>query len=112
MYRDRRTGIRRLFEIHEVLPLERGDKTNTKPLFRWSATGDSVKKSENSVRCNDILKTFTRMSEKEMKQNLTERESVLKWMVKKDINTVEGVGEIISMYYTEPEALFKKMLKR
>jgi flagellar protein FlaI len=112
MYRDRRTGIRRLFEIQEVLPLERGDKTNIRQLYRWSNTKDEIKKCDNPIRCADLLKTFTRMSEREIKQNLSERESILKWMVKKNINTVEGVGDVISQYYTEPESLFKKMLSR
>jgi flagellar protein FlaI len=112
MYRDRRSGIRRLFEIHEVLPLERGEKTNSKPLFRWRAANDKIRKDENSVRCMDILRTFTRMNDREIKQNLDERESVLKWMVKKNIDTVEEVGDVISRYYGEPDELFKKMLSR
>jgi flagellar protein FlaI len=112
MYRDRRSGIRRLFEIHEVLPLERKEKTNTRALFRWRPTGDTIRKEENSVRCMDILRTFTRMSDREIKQDLAERESVLKWIVKKDINTVEAVGDYLSLYYSEPEELFKKMLSK
>lgn len=110
MYRDRRSGIRRLFEIHEVLPMERKEKTTTRQLFSWKANNDKIKKQDNSVRCMDILQTFTRLSEKEVYQDLKERESVLKWMVKKNINTVEGVGETISLYYSDSDALFKKML--
>jgi flagellar protein FlaI len=112
MYRDRRSGIRRLFEIQEVLPMERGDKTSTRQLFRWSNTKDEIRKADAPIRCMDLLKTYTRMSEREIKQNLDERASILKWMVKKDIDTVEGVGDVISQYYTEPEDLLKKMLSR
>lgn len=112
MYRDRRSGIRRLFEIHEILPMERKEKSVTRSLFRWKNTSDSIKKDEDPVRCMDTLRTFTRMNDKEIAQDLAERESVLKWMEKNNIDDVEGVGRTISLFYSDPDSLFKKMLSR
>lgn len=112
MYRDRRSGIRRLFELNEVLPMERKEKSTTKPLFRWRPSGDTIRQEENSVRCLDLVKTFARMDDREISQDLKERESVLKWLVKKDVRDVDEVGKAISEFYTEPESLFKKILSR
>jgi len=109
MYRDRRSGIRRLFEIHEVLPLERKEKSSTRQLFRWRASDDKIRKDEESVRCMDVLRTFTRMDDREIARDLSERESVLKWIMKNDIRDIEETGQILSSFYTDPDALFKKM---
>jgi flagellar protein FlaI len=112
MYRDRRSGIRRLFELNEVLPMERKEKSTTKPLFRWKPSGDTIRKEETSVRCMDLIKRFSRMNDREISQDLKERESVLKWLVKKNIRDVDSVGEVISQYYTDQESLFKRILSR
>jgi flagellar protein FlaI len=110
MYRDRRSGIRRLFEIIEILPQERKDVSNTRTLFRWKPGSDQIKAEEPSIRCMDVLKTFTRMDEKEIAAELEERANILKWLVREDINDVEKTGEIISLYYSDPQALMKRML--
>ena len=112
MYRDRRSGIRRLFELNEVLPMERKEKSTTKPLFRWRPTGDSIRKEEASIRCLDLIKTFAQMNDREIAQDLSEKETVLKWLVKNNIRDVDGVGEIISQFYNDSESLFKKIMSR
>ena len=55
-------------------------------------------------------KTFyTGITNKELNSHLKEKEAVLKWLVKKNINTVEDVGRIIAQYYNNPDKLFRSI---
>ena len=47
----------------------------------------------------------------ELKKSLKGRESVLKWLVKQNINTVDSVGRVMAEYYTDIENLMKVVRK-
>jgi len=47
------------------------------------------------------------MSDAEISKALKERQRILEWMLKKEINTVEQVGDIISRYYDNPAEVVK-----
>ncbi len=109
MYRDRRSGTRRLFEIHEVLPIEREDRTVTRALFRWKPASDEVRREETPLRSMDIIRTFARMDDQQIARELAEREEVLRWLMKNNVTDVDEVGSVFSMYFSDREALAKKM---
>jgi hypothetical protein len=47
------------------------------------------------------------MEDNEIKKNLEEKRSILIWLAKNKINTIEKVGSVISDYYRDPEKLLK-----
>jgi len=106
MYRDRRTGRRRVYEIAEIVPTEKeGVRTNL--LYRWRTNSDKLLKDENSVRILNVIKTYANMDDSEIRETLEERKKILDWLVKKDIKTVDKVGGIISRYYSNPDEVLK-----
>ncbi|MDI6798682.1 MAG: ATPase, T2SS/T4P/T4SS family [Candidatus Aenigmarchaeota archaeon] len=108
MFRERRSGIRRVFELGELVPAAReagrfGIKINT--LFRWRSVKDEIIKENDSVRVLEELKLFTGMTENELRQDLKEREKILGWMIKNKIRSLDSVGRVVVEFYARPEDL-------
>lgn len=101
MHRDRRKGIRRTYQISEVIPSEKGVQLNT--MFRWRADQDEIIPFKPSMRILDDLRTFTGLTDQEINADLGNRVKVFDWMVEKKINTVNTVGKIVSEYYIDPQ---------
>ncbi|MCX8195282.1 MAG: type II/IV secretion system ATPase subunit [Candidatus Micrarchaeota archaeon] len=112
MYRDRRSGIRRVFEIGELIPSERGESVRANIIYRWRSSRDKIEEENPSVRLLDTLRTYTRMDDEEIKETIKERARVLRWLVEKKINGVEEVSRIILQYYEDHDALMKKIGKK
>ena len=96
MYRHRRLGIRRLFQVGEII---RGKNPNI--VYQWEPKDDKIKKIEELKRINGIMKLFTGMSDEEIKKDIEGKIKVLKEMVKKNISGLEEVGKRINKYYVE-----------
>ena len=109
MYRDRRSGIRRVFEIGELIPSEKGDAVRANIVYRWRSSKDKLEAENPSVRLLDTLRTYTRMDDTEINASIKERAHVLHWLAEKKINTVEEVSKTIIAYYDDREALMKKI---
>jgi flagellar protein FlaI len=109
MFRDRRRGIRRVYEVAELIPsFEEGKiKTDVRILYRWKPIKDEVVKHEESIRMMEKLRRFTGMTDKEIQDNLKEKEIILDWMVKNNVRTVNGVGFVVSQYYQDSEKVLK-----
>lgn len=101
-YRNRRTGLRRTFELSEI-------KEDGSPniLMRYNVKEDLLKKTANSITIKNNLELYTGASQNSIKKELLEKESVLKWLTKQDINTVDGVGKVMAEYYTNKDNLMK-----
>ena len=63
-----------------------------------------VNKSKSLI---NTIQMFTGFTKNEMEKSLKEKESVLKWLVKQNINTVDTVGKVMAEYYTDREELMK-----
>ncbi len=109
MYRDRRSGIRRLFEIGELIPSDKGEDVRANIIYRWRSSTDKIEEENPSVRLLETIRTYTRMDDDEIKGSIKERIKVLHWMTKSGINTVDGVGKIITEYYDSPDDLVKRI---
>jgi flagellar protein FlaI len=112
-YRDRRKGIRRTYQVAEIIPTgETGDKISLKPniLYRCRPDGEIVAHDE-CVRVFDVLKMHTGMTSEELVADLSEKVQVLNWMVKNNVENVNEVGETIGKYYSDREKLFGMIKK-
>ncbi|MFH0978937.1 MAG: type II/IV secretion system ATPase subunit [Candidatus Woesearchaeota archaeon] len=99
-YRNRRTGLRKTFQISEILP----DGTGS-VLMQLDLKKGSLVKENQSKALMDNLETYTGMSKAEINKSLEEKEKVLLWMVKNDINDIEFVGKVMAYYYTNKDFL-------
>jgi len=106
MYRNRRTGIRRVFQLSEML---KDGSPNV--LMQYDMASDKLLNANRSMRLLNELEMQTGLSTQEINQDLRDKAEVLKWMVVKGINDVNGIGKVVANYYTNKEGLMKFMKK-
>ncbi|MBW2996251.1 Flp pilus assembly complex ATPase component TadA [Candidatus Woesearchaeota archaeon] len=101
-YRNRRSGLRRTFELSEI-------KESGEPhvLMRYDVARDVLKKTGNSTAIRNNLELYTGASQNSIKKELAEKEAVLKWLVKQNVNDVDSVGRAMAEYYTNKDNLMK-----
>lgn len=106
-FRDRRLGIRRLFQLSEILPgsEKRGPQVNT--LYRWKPLKDEILKENDSYRLVEEIRLHTGMTEDEIKKNLEEKVKILKWFVKRQVKDLNSLGRLIAIYYSSPQLIVK-----
>ncbi|MEM5816171.1 MAG: CpaF/VirB11 family protein, partial [Candidatus Aenigmatarchaeota archaeon] len=100
MFRERRRGIRRLFQISEVVNFM-PQKVND--LYRWDPKIDEIKKANESLRISEELELFTGLTKKEQLDDLEEKKKILKWFLDNNFNGIENIGKIVAIYYKNKE---------
>lgn len=105
MFRDRRKGIRRIYEVAELIPNTAGSKVSmeVRTINRWNPAKDVMEKFQESHKLMEKLQTFTGMTEREIEKQLKEKQFILEWMMKNKIKTLNGVGKVVDEYYQNPE---------
>lgn len=110
-YRDRLHGIRRTFEVAEVMPVseERGLELNY--LYRWRVKTDTFERINTSKRIYNNLNLYTGLTAKEIEDDLNERQSILNWMMEQDYKNVDAIGKVMSYYYTRKDELMNSVTR-
>jgi len=106
-FRDRRTGRRRTYEVAELIPGGYEGKTEFNIMYRWSPRNDTFDQIEQSQRVFNDLNLYTGMTLDEIKQDLSDKEAILQWMLDKKLNTVDQVGSVMRLYYKDPDVIVK-----
>ncbi|MEM3373724.1 MAG: type II/IV secretion system ATPase subunit [Candidatus Woesearchaeota archaeon] len=101
-FRNRRTGTRRTFQIAEILP-----DASANVILQYNPKEDKLVQVNKSKALFETLKLFTGFSDSEIKKDLKEKEAVLDYLIKQNIDTVDGVGRIMAEYYTNKDNLMK-----
>jgi flagellar protein FlaI len=109
MFRDRRKGIRRIYQVAEFV-VEK-EKVVPNILYRWTPEKDEIIKHNESMVFIEELSRHTAMSQEEINKSLDERKKILGWMIKKNIRSFEQIGKIMNVYYTNPRILSEMMKK-
>lgn len=104
--RNRRTGVRRTFQIAEILP-----DGNANILMQYDNAANKMKQVNKSKSLMGSLKEYTGMTEAEFKKEISEKTLILKYLVKNNINTVEGVGRVIAEYYVNKSNILSYVRK-
>ncbi len=105
-YRNRRTGIRRTFQIAEIL--ENGDPNI---LMQIDLKRDKMFKVNKSKSLLKTLQLYAGIGQAELNRQLKEKVSILKWLVKQKIDTVDNVGRVMAEFYTNRKNLMKAVHK-
>jgi flagellar protein FlaI len=108
-YRQRRTGIRRTFEIAEMVPQE--NKVFVNKVFSWNVREDRIDKVGDYVRIMDDLSLFTGMNNKEINADMEDRKRVLSYMLKNKVCDVNDVGRVVAAFYRDKEKLIDMVKK-
>lgn len=102
MFRDRRRNFRRAMEVAEITENEE-DEIDADVIYEWQSKEDEIEKKQESQAIYETLKLHAGMTREEMNENIEEKKDVLRWMEENDVNTVDGVGQVIAEYYSEKE---------
>ena len=100
MYRNRRTGVRRIFQIAEIT---RDSKANI--LLQLDMKQDRLLSANQSEKLMPDLQLQTGLTQQEINNQLQEKSIVLKWLAKNKIDGVDAIGKVVATYYTNKEAL-------
>ena len=101
-FRNRRTGIRRTFQIAEIM--EDGTENVIK---QFDLKRDIMVDKDKSITLKNTIELYTGYTKKEIDELLKEKERVLKYLVNTNINEVDSVGRVIAEYYTNKSNLMK-----
>lgn len=105
MFRDRKKGIRRVLQVAEVEAEKMGARPNI--LYRWSAENDKIVKHSESTRFFEEIGRNTGMSQTEIEKDLAEKKSILAWLIKNNIRSLEEFGKVMNLFYRNRELLMK-----
>jgi len=110
-FRDRRLGIRRMYQLSEVLPgsEKRGPQINT--LYRWKPSKDEIIKENESYRLIDEISMHTGLSNQEIMNDIQEKVKILKWFVEKQLKDLNKIGRVVAIYYSSPDTILKAVEK-
>lgn len=100
MYRNRRTGVRRVYQIAEITAT--GDAN---VLLQLDLHQDSLVTANKSEKLMPDLQIQTGLTEQEIDQSLEEKGMILQWMAKNNIDGVDAIGKVVATYYTNKDAL-------
>lgn len=105
MFRDRRKGIRRIYQVGEFLVEGEGGETKIKAnmLYRWKPSTDRIVPHSGSLKLFEELSRHTGMTQREINSNLAEKKLILNWLVKNNIRQVNDVGKIMNDYYLDKD---------
>ncbi|RLE43522.1 hypothetical protein DRJ48_00690 [Candidatus Woesearchaeota archaeon] len=113
-FRNRRTGLRKTFQVAEVtetgdarvlIQYQQGSREfKETPFFKKTlARGNTKTRSTLFSK----ISLFTGMTLPQIMRDLEEKKAVLKWMVKNDVDSVDEVGRVMGLYYTNKEGLME-----
>lgn len=106
-HRDRRQGSRVVYQVAELLH-GKGNDVGPKINMLYQAKPDrTIEVINQSERVFESLNRHTAMSRKDMASELRDKEKVLKWLVKNNVNTINEVGKIISEFYADEDMVMK-----
>lgn len=103
MFRDRRQGLRRVFQVAEFIPGKELITANI--IYRWVPSKDEIIKHNESMVFFDEISRHTGMSQAEIKNNLAEKKEILAWLLKNKIRTLESFGKVMNLYYSSKDTL-------
>ncbi len=101
-YRNRRTGLRRTFEVAEV-----DDRGKQKVIYRWNPRTDKLDKIDDLSALADRIALYTGMTQKEMNSDIAEKSRLINFMIKQNCNDVEKVGRVVAEYYNNRDSLLQ-----
>lgn len=111
MFRDRRLGMRRVYQLGEFLASEEAERVVIRPnlIYRWKPETDTIVQHSDSLRLFEDLSRHTGMTHTEIAKELAVKKKILEWFVKNKIRSIEQVGETLYGYYIDPEKILRQI---
>lgn len=109
MFRDRRKGIRRIYEVGELVQDPNSDRIKYIPniLYNWNPRGDNIVKTKTASSLYQEIERHTGLNEGEIKNEIDTKKKILEWLVKHKVRDIESVGKIMNRYYRDMDMVVK-----
>ncbi len=101
-HRDRKRNLRRTMEISEVIAVQE-EEPNLNIIYHWRPRTDNFDLVHEPRRYIEELNLHTGMTVTEMKEDLNSKRAILGYMLKNKIDSLEKVGAVMKLYYTDPD---------
>jgi flagellar protein FlaI len=113
MFRERRRGIRRTYQVGEFIASEETGNIIVKSnmMYRWKPANDAIIKHSDSLRLFEDLSRHTGLSQSEINSDLKTKKSILDYMVKNNIRSLSEVGQILNQYYLDKDFIVNSVSK-
>ncbi|MFH1053264.1 MAG: ATPase, T2SS/T4P/T4SS family [Candidatus Woesearchaeota archaeon] len=114
MFRDRRHGLRRAYQVGEFVPSEEEGNSVVKPniLYRWKPSNDTLVAHSESLRLFEQLSRHTGMSQQEINKDIVNKKNILDWLVKNKTRSLNDVGNVMNKFYIDSEDIINKVNKK
>jgi len=106
-YRDRRRNIRRTLEIAELVGGQTETDLTTNTIYRWRPRTDSFDMVGEPNKYLKEINLHTGMTKDEIYQDIANRATIIKWLIKNKMNDIESVGRIMALYYSKPNEILE-----
>jgi archaeal flagellar protein FlaI len=93
--RNRRTGKRRTMQVAEITKM--GDP---RILLQYNAMKDNLDTLADSEFIVNTISLYTGMTREPILADLLQKETILKWLLEKNIRTIDEIGKFMANYYT------------
>jgi flagellar protein FlaI len=106
-YRNRRTGLRRTFQLAEITK-----KGEANVIYQYNPRNDSMVPLNKSVLLFETLQLYTGNTMQEINNMLKDKIKVLKYLVNQNLTSIEQVGKAMSLYYTDYDFFMKEFVQK
>ena len=117
MFRDRRRGIRRVYEIGEFIQEEtQSHEIRVRPslLYRWSPREDVIKpvfEDKYNFNLLNRIEMHTGLTPKEIWDEIEMKKKILEWLREHNIRDINALGAIMKRYYSDSSYIEEAALK-
>jgi len=106
MFRDRRRGMRRIFEVGEFIEDEERKhhgEVRYKPnvIYRWDARDDKISPNIEPLRLFTELYRHTGLTKNEIIDDIKTKKDILEWLVTHQVRQISDVGKVFNRYYLD-----------
>ncbi|MCW1296625.1 MAG: ATPase, T2SS/T4P/T4SS family [Candidatus Parvarchaeota archaeon] len=108
VYRHRRLGIRRVFQVAEVIgAIPKTNEVGLNILYAWRPRIDKIEKENESRRLFEQLQNYTGMTPDEIRHDMEEKQKVLSWITQHKITGLNNIGKIVCEYYINKQSILE-----
>jgi archaeal flagellar protein FlaI len=106
-YRDRRRNIRRTLEIAELVAGANESEVTPNTIYRWRPRNDTFDMVGEPNKYLKEVNLHTGMTKDEIYQDIANRATIIKWLIKNKMSDIESVGRIMALYYSKPNEILE-----
>ncbi|MFH1722262.1 MAG: ATPase, T2SS/T4P/T4SS family [Candidatus Altiarchaeota archaeon] len=109
LFRNRRLGIRKVFQVGEFITTDEGDFVDVKTniIYRWRPRRDDFIKHAQQTRIGEDLMRDLGITKDELEEELTQKQKIIEWFAENKIRGIDDVGKTMKFFYQHPDELLE-----